>query len=301
MGKQNTITKEYMAEPEYFADAFNFYLFDGRQIISPQNLSATDTTELGNIFNGDDKEIIQKVRDILKQCIFMQDEKYSYLILGIENQTDIHYAMPVRNMIYDALNYGQQVSVKAKRHRIEKDLQGAEFLSGFSKEDKIKPVITLVIYFGTDEWDGPRSLKEMFEEETEEILQYISDYKVNLIIPKEIDDFSKFKTDFGKAMKYISIADDKELYNQIINEDLYKEINVETARLLNECIGMKIHIVEGEKQVKVCKAVQDIMLESKLEMLFELVADHLLNIPDAASKACMTEEKFIEEMKKAGY
>ena len=30
--------------------------------------------------------------------------------------------------------------------------------SDFSKEDKIIPVITLTVYFGSDKWDGPRSL-----------------------------------------------------------------------------------------------------------------------------------------------
>lgn len=270
MGKQDTITKDYMSDPEHFADAFNFYLYNGGQFIRPSNLSVDDPTELGVIFNENNKEVVQKARDILKQCVFMKDEKYCYLILGIENQTDVHYAMPVKNMIYDALNYGQQVTEKAKLHREKKDIQGAEFLSGFSKEDKIKPVITLVVYFGTDTWDAPRSLKEMFEDESEEILQHVSDYKLNIIIPKEIEDFSKFKTDFGKAMKYISVADNERLYNQVANEETYKEISIETARLLNECIGMKIPITgKEETHVKVCKAVRDIEENAKMAGMLE--------------------------------
>lgn len=38
MGKQNTITKDYMSVPEHFADCFNYYLFNGEQIIKPANL-----------------------------------------------------------------------------------------------------------------------------------------------------------------------------------------------------------------------------------------------------------------------
>lgn len=45
---------------------------------------------------------------------YMSKKKCSYLILGIENQSDVHYAMPVKNLIYDALNYGQQISQKNK-------------------------------------------------------------------------------------------------------------------------------------------------------------------------------------------
>lgn len=80
----------------------------------------------------------------------MGNDKMTFLLLGIENQSEVHCAMPVRNLLYDALNYGHQVSEIASEHRKEKDLRDAEFLSGFSKEDKIIPVITLTVYFGSD-------------------------------------------------------------------------------------------------------------------------------------------------------
>ena len=123
MGKRDTITKEYMSEPQYFADAFNYYIFQGKQVIKPETLKILDPTEIGIVFGKKSNEIVQKVRDVLKHCILMEDDKISYLILGIENQTEIHYAMCVKNMIYDALNYGKQVSKIAEQHKKEKDLK----------------------------------------------------------------------------------------------------------------------------------------------------------------------------------
>ena len=298
MGKKDTITKMYMSKPEYFADAFNYYLFDGKQTIRASDLRPVDPTELGIVFDDENKEIVQKVRDVLKQCIIMQDEKMAYLLLGIENQSHIHYAMPVKNMIYDALNYGQQVSEIAKFHREEKDVSGDEFLSGFSKTDALKPVITLVVYFGTDEWDAPRSLKDMFVEVDEEILQYVCDYKVNLLIPKEIKDFSKFTTDFGKAMKYISVSGDNQKYNDVVNEERYRIINVETAELLNECVGMEISIRNREEIVDMCEAVKAIKLEGRLEgiealitTLRELGQDEAFILKTLVEKFSLTEEE----------
>ena len=85
-------------------------------------------------------------------------------MLGIENQTDIHNAMPERNAIYDALQYGKQVSKAAAMHNRRKKLHGrGEFLSGFKKTDRLMPVITLVIHFGVKPWDGPLSLHEMMD------------------------------------------------------------------------------------------------------------------------------------------
>ena len=166
MGMADTVTKEYIRSNEVFADAFNYLIYDGEQVVKPALLQELDTTEIAIPFALDEKEnpaedVVQKYRDVLKSAVIMQDAEASYILLGVENQTEIHYAMPVRNIIYDALQYGKQVSEVAKRHKSKGDRKGhnkGEYLSGFYKEDRIRPVITLVVHFGADEWDGPLSL-----------------------------------------------------------------------------------------------------------------------------------------------
>ena len=118
----------------------------------------------------------------------MEDENADYLLLGIENQTEIHYAMPVRNMIYDALQYGNQVAAIAAQNVKEKKAPTrAEFLSGFYKADKLRPVITLVLHFGADPWDGATSLHEMMDFPLEEMRTFIQDYKIHLIDPAALE------------------------------------------------------------------------------------------------------------------
>lgn len=258
MSKKDTITKEYMSKRPYFADAFNACVFDGKQVIRADELflQEKDPVELGIAFANGEKEVVQKLRDILKKCVIMSNDRMTFLLMGIENQSEVHYAMPVRNLLYDALNYGQQVSEIAAEHRKEKDLRDAEFLSGFSKEDKIIPVITLTVYFGSDEWDGPRSLKDMFSEDIdEEVLNKVDDYHLHLIIPAEIEDFSKFKTELGKAMKCIAVAKDEEAMEKLAKDNEFSEIGVDTVRLINECIGSDIEIPEGEEKVDMCKGL----------------------------------------------
>lgn len=257
MGKKDTVTKDYMSEPQYFADAFNYYLFQGKKVIEPEKLSEMDPTEIAIIFDGENKEVVQKIRDVLKECILMEDDKVAYLILGIENHSEIHYAVSVKNMIYDALNYGKQVSEIEKEHRKNKVLKSRkEFLSGLKKTDKLKPVITLTIYFGADEWDAPRCLKEMFDNIEPQILQYVADYKLNLIIPREIKDFSKFTTDFGKVMKFISVSKSKEEYAKLKDDKMFESVNKETVQMINACTGANIKIPEGEEKVNMCEAAR---------------------------------------------
>ena len=266
MGKKNTITKDYMSVPEHFADCFNYYLFNGEQIIKSANLKPMDPTEITIIPEDTTGETVEKIRDLLRQCILMQDEKATYLLLGIENQSDIHYALPVKNMNYDALNYGKQVSDIAKEHRKKKDTKDSgEFLSGFTKEDKLKPIITLTIYFGADEWDAPRSLKEMFEEVDESIMKFVEDYKVHLIVPNEIQDFDKFATDFGKVMKYIAVSEDRDALSKLKNDEAFRSVDADTVRLLNACTNSNITIKEGEEKVDMCSGLKALIEEGKEE------------------------------------
>ena len=40
-----------------------------------------------------------------------------YVLYGAENQAEIHYAMPVKNNLYDALEYAEHMEGAAKSHR----------------------------------------------------------------------------------------------------------------------------------------------------------------------------------------
>ena len=56
----------------------------------------------------------------MKEAAIMEDGETAYVLLGIENQTEVHYAMPVRNMLYDAMQYNQQVADIAAMHKEQK-------------------------------------------------------------------------------------------------------------------------------------------------------------------------------------
>lgn len=268
MGKTDVITKEYMSKPHYFADAFNSSVFGGNQVVKADELSLQemDVTELGILLNGKAQEIVQKYRDVLKKSVLMYDNTTAFLLLGIENQMDIHYAMPVKNMIYDALNYGQQVRKTAEVHKQEKKLKGAEFLSGFAKTDKIMPVITLTVYYGNEHWDGPRCLKDMFRKNIgKEILEVVNDYKLHIIVPTEIEDFSIFKTDFGKAMEFIAASNNPEAVKKIRANKKFEQVYADTVLLINVCTGSNIKISKGEEVVDVCRGIDMIKAEGREE------------------------------------
>lgn len=138
MGLADTVTKAYMKDNSVFADAFNYLIYGGEAVVDPKQLQELDTTETALPFGSQDEEgkqpeeAVQKYRDVLKSAIIKQDDEAAYILLGIENQTDIHYAMPVRNIIYDALQYGKQVADIAAKHRAsEVDSKGIAVVNIF--------------------------------------------------------------------------------------------------------------------------------------------------------------------------
>ena len=45
MGFQNVQTKDYIRQNDHFADLCNYYLFDGQDVIKPEELEERDVTE----------------------------------------------------------------------------------------------------------------------------------------------------------------------------------------------------------------------------------------------------------------
>ena len=104
-----------------------------------------------------------------------------YLGNGSTNAAKIHYAMPLRHMVGDAFSYMKEYDEIAAVNKKNGDFHSAdEFLSGFKKTDRLHPVISLCVYYGESEWDGPFSLKDMLEI-PEKIESLVSDYRMNLV------------------------------------------------------------------------------------------------------------------------
>ena len=255
MGTKDSKAKEYLSDNTRFSEICNYVLFDGEKVIKPEDLKECDTTEVLSVFGIDKKQIVkQKWRDLLKSVSVKHTGQMYVILIGAEAQTDIHYAMPVKTMIYDALNYGEQVNEAKKSHRKNKDYRSSdEFLSGFTLDDKLTPVITITLYLGTTQWDGPRSLAEMMPQMDERILPFINDYRINLLNPLEITDFSKFETGLRPLFELLKNASDEEKLNDLItNDETFTRVDVETVAAINLFVGTDIKYDEKEEVVNMC-------------------------------------------------
>lgn len=144
----------------------------------------------------------------------------------------------------------------------------AEFMSGMRKDDKIEPVITLTVYYGTKEWDGPLSLHDMFSENVSpDILSLVSDYNINLLEPKKISNWENFKTDVGILFEIISASDKKNGIRELINSspERYSDVNNDIVRAINFYTKCAIPVNESKENTNMCYAWESSMDEANGE------------------------------------
>ena len=178
--KADIVLKNYWRDNAHFADFFNAVLFDGRQIIKPDELESEDT-EVSFISEHKERlETIEVSRDVVKIHKRSAMQGVELVLLGMEAQEHIHYAMPMRVMGYDYSAYRRQYSANAQKHRENKDLQGDEYLSGMGREDKFIPIITVVVYYGEKPWDGAASLWGILSI-PQQMRKFVNDYKMWLV------------------------------------------------------------------------------------------------------------------------
>jgi len=267
LGAKDIKSKKYLADNSRFADLFNYKLYNGKPVIHPDDLQERDTTELLDVFDVDKKQIqTQKWRDILKSAIIKSTQQAFYVLLGLENQTEIHYAMPVKAMLYDAMSYEKQINKAGKTHEQLKDkMTSAEFLSNFKKTDRLTPIVTLTLYWGADEWDAPTHLHQMFGEMDEYLKQFIPDYHINLVAPNQIQNFEKFKTELGQTLEFIKYSADTPHFKMMLSKLKNQKLSNETVSVINLFTGAKIKLNEKEEVTDVCLAIEEIKQEAVLE------------------------------------
>lgn len=178
--KPDAALKDFWRDRERFADLFNGTLFGGKKVLDPRILQEADTDMSTVIKTDDQAETVEHFPDVVKKSMNGVD----FMLLGLENQMKIHYAMPLRNLTGETLAYLKEYREKAKKNRAEgKWDSGDEFLSGLRKEERLHPAVSLCVYYGETEWDGPQTLREMLDMERlpAQLKEAVQDYRLNLV------------------------------------------------------------------------------------------------------------------------
>ncbi len=182
--KADTVLKNYWNNKEQFADLFNAVLFQGETVIKAEELEDGDTESSFVLEHKRYIEALKSSRDHIKIQKKSSISGVHLVLLALESQEHIHYAMPMRIMGYDYSSYQKQYQELVNRHKRAKDLEGDEYLSGIHKTDQLFPVITIVIYYGEKPWDAATTLHEMLQIPFK-MKKYVNNYTMLLVEARE--------------------------------------------------------------------------------------------------------------------
>ena len=289
MGRKDVVTREYLSSDEVFADVVNLALYSGKCVVHASNLREADSVEeLAITLEESDSKgkrrksrqgtvqrkqphIVQKYRDIVREVVIDGADGYlARIIVGVEEQSETHYAMPVRNMLYDALNYSRQVNgIGEKKRKDGLLVTSAEFLSGIRKEDKLIPVVTIVVTFQPEAWDGHEMLD--WRGIPEQVQELIPNYKMLLIQPESYEEekVSNPQSTFGVIMGLLKYASSMENFQKYVDthEEVLSNMPVRAAAVLNEfcTLDLSEQELEEEEVIDMCQAVREMKEVSRRE------------------------------------
>lgn len=175
---QKDLTEKLLADyNDVFADIVNGLLFEGKELIQPEDLI---TAQPISQYKAEDGKVHEQERDLAK---YWSKAKLKIALFGLENQSSVDETMPFRVIGYDGASYRSQL---------------------LNEKNEITPVITLVLYFGTEKhWDKPKNIKALLDI-PDYLAPYVNDYKIHVfeIAWLTEEEINRFQSDFQVVARF---------------------------------------------------------------------------------------------------
>ena len=221
--------RTFLSNDVSFASFINAVVFEGEQLIHPENLVRYEN-DTAFIIN-DSKRIEDKKRR--RDIVVKSDINGIYCILGVEHQSSVDQAMVVRCSIYEMLEYLKQLENKEYK--------------------RLVPQIMVAFYTGPKKWNVPVKLSDYFEI-PEELKKYFNDWKIILVDVKEMDT-SKIKDEqtryFIEAIQAMYKGD----YIKLHQKRKMNTNNLIYAAIITGSLDMIKDIVEGD-EMDMCEGME---------------------------------------------
>lgn len=200
--------------------------------------------------------------------VFMEDIAYR-ILYSLELETESDYSMPERVMVYNACEYEQQIGKLIKKHEDENMKDGyREWKSRLKEEDALMPVVTVVLYLGTDHWEGRIRLSELFRVPGSIQMRMdirIPEYGFHLAEADYVDaeNFESDLREFFQAMKY---RKDKKKLKELFHSERFCNLSSEAAQAIAVHIDRKRLLPKVKKEgVVMCQAFDELMEDMRME------------------------------------
>ena len=225
----DSVCRTFLSNDVSFASFINAVVFEGEQLIHPENLVRYEN-DTAFIIN-DSKRIEDKKRR--RDIVVKSDINGIYCILGVEHQSSVDQAMVVRCTIYEMLEYLKQLENKEYK--------------------RLVPQIMVAFYTGPKKWNVPVKLSDYFEI-PEELKKYFDDWKIILVDVKEMDT-SKIKDEQTRYFIEAIQAMYKGSYEDLKRLKRMKKENFLYAAIITGSIDQVENVLEGD-EMDMCEGME---------------------------------------------
>lgn len=147
------------------------------------------------------------------------------------------------------------------------------FLGGITKEDRFKAVVTIVLYYGSEPWQGARTLYDLLDLDSvpDKVKDLLNDYRIHILEVRRIQELDRYQTDLREVFGFIQKSGDKAAVKkfafenaekfQKLEEDAYDVISILTGS--KELETMKEKYREKGGKINMCEAIRGLIEEGK--------------------------------------
>lgn len=266
--QKDIATKRLEEHNDVFADIFNNLIFSGQKVLEEGALVSLPTESFSRMDGG---RLRQGNRDV---CKADKEQNVYRLICGIENQECKDNTMPERIMGYDFAAYEKQIQDKITWN---KEHGHPAYAKRLHDGERLAPVITVVLYFGREEWKHPLCLHDIldFPKGKEDILRaVVPDYRINVVQMRRlsVEERECLTSDFRMIAEYLAATEQPEQLEELLKNKEYKIKHPEAfLDLFSE--------ISGDSRYKQLGAALEErqIFEEKGEMTMCVLADMLEN------------------------
>lgn len=312
MGKRDLDLKSYLSDRRRYADIYNGSIFQGGQFLKAQELEPVET-----VTTRSDKEgTIERTSDIVMRQKTTGD---LFALWILENQETVDYGMPVRIMLKEALEYDRQVkelkrtnAAGYKRNR-EKDtgqlspVTPGEYLYKVQKKDRIYPVNTLIVYWGKEPWDGPRSLHDLLDFGNgdtglkKELEKLVPEYPLHILDLNAVTDYSKFRTELRTVFELYRLRNDKKEFKEYVEgHKECRHLDEESYRMIGRLTNSERLLLkagkEGREEENMSSVIEELIEDGRLEGLQEGISQGMKALIEAYRELGCTKEETVAKL-----
>lgn len=290
MAEKDIFSNEYFDDKERFADLLNGYLLNGQNVIQAEDLTESNSyvARIQKINN--DANTQTMLRDVVKTL----QVGMKIMLIVLQNQSDIHYAMPVRLMNEEAAGYHKQWRAIAKKHKKAHDLKKDEYISGFSRNDRLMPIMTIVVYFGAKPWDGPRNLRQMLDMDgiPPELRNMVTDYPIHILEVRRFHQIENFRTDLQLVFGFLQNCENMDNLNNYMKShqqefETLDQDAFDLIRMMSHSDKIEAPKPPKKGEVSMCKAIDDMAklseergIQKGIQLTQNVIKLKFQNMPD---------------------